>query len=53
MGAASFAERAHLELLASGETARSRAVDAQTQLTPQETRVALLARDGLTNPEIG
>jgi DNA-binding CsgD family transcriptional regulator len=53
MGAKSFAERAHLELLASGETARSRAVDTQTQLTPQEARVALLARDGLTNPEIG
>jgi len=53
MGAKSFAERAHLELLASGETARTRAVHTQTQLTPQETRVGLLARDGLTNLEIG
>jgi DNA-binding CsgD family transcriptional regulator len=53
MDANAFAERAHLELLATGETARSRAVDTQTQLTHQETRVAILARDGLTNPEIG
>ena len=53
MGADAFAQRAHIELLATGETARSRAVDTQTQLTPQETRVAFLARDGLTNPEIG
>ena len=53
MGAEAFAERAHLELLASGETARARIVDTHDQLTPQETRVALLARDGLTNLEIG
>ena len=53
MGAGAFAERAHLELLASGETARARVVDTHDQLTPQETRVALLARDGLTNQEIG
>jgi DNA-binding CsgD family transcriptional regulator len=53
MGAGAFAERAHLELLATGETARSRSVDSHTQLTPQEARVAVLARDGLTNPEIG
>jgi DNA-binding CsgD family transcriptional regulator len=53
MGAGAFAKRAHLELLASGETARARVVETQDQLTPQETRVALLARDGLTNPKIG
>src|SRR5262249_2777971 len=52
LGSESFAERAHLELLATGETARRRALDTQA-LTPQETRAALLARDGLTNPEIG
>jgi DNA-binding CsgD family transcriptional regulator len=53
MSADAFAERAHLELLATGETARSRSVDTQMQLTRQEARVAVLARDGLTNPEIG
>jgi DNA-binding CsgD family transcriptional regulator/tetratricopeptide (TPR) repeat protein len=53
MGAEAFAERAHLELLASGETTRPRAVGAADRLTPQENRVALLARDGLTNPAIG
>jgi DNA-binding NarL/FixJ family response regulator len=53
MGAQAFAERAYLELLATGDTARSRSVDAQAQLTPQESRVATLARDGLTNPQIG
>ena len=53
MGADAFAERAHLELLASGETARARVVGAPDPLTPQENRVALLARDGLTNPDIG
>jgi DNA-binding CsgD family transcriptional regulator len=53
MGANAFAERASLELLATGETARRRAVNTQNQLTAQEARVAALARDGLTNPEIG
>jgi DNA-binding CsgD family transcriptional regulator/tetratricopeptide (TPR) repeat protein len=53
MGAEAFAKRAHRELLATGETARRRAVETRGQLTPQETRIALLARDGLTNPEIG
>lgn len=53
MGADAFAERARLELLATGETARNRAVNTLTQLTAQESRVACLARDGLTNPEIG
>ena len=53
MGAEAFAERAHLELLASGETARARVVGAPDRLTPQENRIALLARDGLTNPDIG
>lgn len=53
MGANAFAERASLELLATGERARSRAVNTHEQFTPQEARVAILARDGLTNPEIG
>jgi len=53
MGAEAFAERAHRELLATGEKIRRWSVDTHGQLTPQETRIAFLARDGLTNPEIG
>jgi DNA-binding NarL/FixJ family response regulator len=53
MGAQAFAERAQRELLATGETVRKRTVDTRDQLTPQEAQIARLARDGLTNPEIG
>jgi DNA-binding NarL/FixJ family response regulator len=59
MGMEAFAERARRELLATGETARkrtapgSRAPQASTVLTAQEALVARLARDGLSNPEIG
>ena len=53
MGAEAFAERAHRELLATGETVRRRSVKTSDQLTPQETRIAMLAREGLTNPDIG
>ena len=51
---AAFAERARRELQATGETARKRAVEAVTvELTAQEAQVARLARDGLSNPQIG
>jgi DNA-binding NarL/FixJ family response regulator len=53
MGMDAFAERARRELRATGETARQRSVEARGQLTVQETQVAKLARDGLSNPEIG
>jgi DNA-binding CsgD family transcriptional regulator len=53
MGAKGFAERARSELLATGETARKRTDDAPALLTPQEAHVARLAREGLSNPEIG
>jgi DNA-binding NarL/FixJ family response regulator len=53
MGAEGFAERARRELLATGETARKRSVENAGQLTVQEAKVAELARDGLSNPEIG
>jgi DNA-binding CsgD family transcriptional regulator len=54
MGMTAFAERARRELLATGEPARRRAVVSRTaELTPQEAQIALLARDGLSNPEIG
>jgi DNA-binding CsgD family transcriptional regulator len=53
MGFEAFAERARRELLATGETARKRTVETSVQLTAQEARIAQLARDGLSNPEIG
>jgi DNA-binding CsgD family transcriptional regulator len=53
MGMEAFAERAARELLATGETARKRTVETSDQLTAQEAQIARLARDGLTNPEIG
>jgi DNA-binding CsgD family transcriptional regulator len=52
MGATAFAERADRELLATGERARRRDATAALELTTQETRVASLARDGRSNPEI-
>ena len=56
MGMQAFAERAGRELAATGETVRKRSAAAGgggAQLTPQEAQVARLARDGLSNPEIG
>jgi DNA-binding CsgD family transcriptional regulator len=53
MGAKGFAERAARELQASGETARKRTAETSDLLTPREAQVAGLARDGLTNTEIG
>jgi DNA-binding CsgD family transcriptional regulator len=55
IGMEGFAERARRELMATGETVRARSVEASTtgQLTPQELQIALLVRDGLSNPEVG
>jgi DNA-binding CsgD family transcriptional regulator len=59
MGMAGFAGRARRELRATGETVRkrtapaARAAGASDGLTAQEAQVARLARDGLSNPEIG
>jgi DNA-binding CsgD family transcriptional regulator len=54
MGMAGFADRARRELLATGESARNRIVrTGAVELTAQETQIALLARDGLSNAEIG
>ena len=52
-GAEAFAERARRELVATGETARSRTDDTRGVLTAQEAQIATLARDGLSNPDIG
>ena len=48
-----FAKRARGELLATGERVRKRTVETRDELTPQEQQIARLARDGLSNPEIG
>jgi DNA-binding NarL/FixJ family response regulator len=53
MGMESFAQRARRELLATGETARRRSEPDTRELTAQEVLIAQLARDGLSNPEIG
>ena len=52
MGAEAFGERAGRELLATGETARKRTIETTGELTPQEARIARMARDGLSNQEI-
>jgi DNA-binding CsgD family transcriptional regulator len=52
MGAAGFAERARLELLATGERVTQRSREMQVTLTAQELQIATLASEGATNPEI-
>jgi DNA-binding CsgD family transcriptional regulator len=52
-GMEAFAERARVELLATGERLHKRTVEATIDLTPQEAEIARLARDGLSNSEIG
>jgi DNA-binding CsgD family transcriptional regulator len=51
-GVEAFAERARLELEATGERARKRTADTLDQLTPQETQIARFAAQGDTNREI-
>ncbi|MDA0159920.1 AAA family ATPase [Solirubrobacter ginsenosidimutans] len=53
MGTQAFAARAERELAATGERVRKRHFEPHAELTPQEAQVAGLARDGLSNPEIG
>jgi DNA-binding CsgD family transcriptional regulator/tetratricopeptide (TPR) repeat protein len=53
IGMEAFAERAHSELMATGEKVRRRSTGTRDELTPQEEQIARLARDGLSNPEIG
>jgi ATP/maltotriose-dependent transcriptional regulator MalT len=47
-----WAERAHIELRASGETARKRDPSTVDQLTPQELQIARFVGDGLSNKEV-
>jgi DNA-binding CsgD family transcriptional regulator len=53
IGMEAFAERAHNELLSAGVKVRKRTVETRDDLTAQERQIAELARDGLSNPEIG
>ena len=53
IGMDAFAERARNELSATGETVRRRTAHTRDDLTAQERQIARLARDGLSNPEIG
>ncbi|MBB2940564.1 DNA-binding CsgD family transcriptional regulator [Actinoplanes lutulentus] len=52
-GAPAWAERAAVELRASGESLVSRPRPATSELSSQELRIATLAAQGLTNREIG
>jgi DNA-binding CsgD family transcriptional regulator len=51
-GMVAFAERARVELQATGEHARQRTVGAVDQLTPQEAQISRLVALGRTNREI-
>ena len=53
IGMHAFAERAQRGLTAAGAKPRPRLVDYDDDLTPQEAHIARLARDGLTNTQIG
>ena len=52
VGAAAFADRARVELRATGGHARQRTVETADTLTAQEALIARLAGDGASNPEI-
>jgi DNA-binding CsgD family transcriptional regulator len=53
MGAAAFTARAERELLVTGVNIRKWTGGKRDELTAQERQVADLARDGLSNPQIG
>ncbi|HEX2373847.1 MAG TPA: AAA family ATPase [Actinomycetota bacterium] len=53
LGAAPWAERAGVELRATGESARKRDPSTLSQLTPQELQIVQLVGEGRTNREVG
>jgi DNA-binding CsgD family transcriptional regulator len=53
IGMEAFAGRARRELSATGEKVRQRSPELRDELTAQEEQIARLARDGLSNREIG
>jgi DNA-binding CsgD family transcriptional regulator len=52
LGAELWAERARVELRASGQTARRRVADTRDQLTEQELQIAHFVAQGLTNRDV-
>jgi DNA-binding CsgD family transcriptional regulator len=52
IGAEGFAERARVELLATGERLRRTSIETTNELTPQEAQISQLVADGATNVEI-
>jgi DNA-binding NarL/FixJ family response regulator len=53
MGMEAFAQRASSELVATGEKRRQHIAETRDNLTVHERQIAELARDGLSNPQIG
>jgi DNA-binding CsgD family transcriptional regulator len=53
IGMEAFADRARGELIAAGAKPRTRHPETREELTAQEEQIARLARDGLTNTQIG
>ena len=53
IGMEAFADRAGRELQATGATVRKRTAESRDDLTPHERQIAELARDGLSNADIG
>ena len=53
IGREAFAKRAQVELLATGERVRKRSPETRDELTAQQRQIATMAREGLSNPEIG
>ena len=53
IGMEAFADRARGELGAAGAKPRMRRLEMREELTAQEEQIARLARDGLTNTQIG
>ena len=53
IGMEAFAERARMELLATGEKVRRRTFETRDELTAQERQIAQLAGEGLSNAQIG
>jgi DNA-binding NarL/FixJ family response regulator len=52
MGFETFAERARVELGATGEHARRRSVETEEDLTPQEAQIGRMVGEGSRNQEI-
>lgn len=52
-GAGPWHDRARAELVATGERVPRRAFDAREHLTPQESQIAALVAQGMTNREVG